>query len=177
MSYSPPIFGGLTVGSKETRDTIIRFVQEQDIPVYRYHCKNTLQGDCAKPQCKFCLLALTGYLTTLGGNRTYIELPEKPNPRYSWLCTGHQEELCDKCDCFIEGKARFRVWEWDIKARSFITVWTDNWDPLLHGYFNRSLEKKELSERHQRAVKRNSTRKPYDSANSKARKTLAKLHV
>jgi len=176
-TYITPVFASVTAGPYHTEDTLIRIIQEQDIPVYYYACPNTLGGDCTKAQCKYCLLTLRGYISFAGGKRNFVELPESPDPVYSWHCAKHNKELCDNCDIFIEGKTRFRAWEWNIRSRTFVNIFVNVTDPLRHGFFNRSIEKKETRDRRERVIKRNSTRKPYDSANSRARKTLVKFVV
>ena len=176
-AYTTPAFASITTGPHHDEDTIVRLIQEQDIPVYYYACSNTLQGECVKASCKYFILALRGYLSIIGGKRRFVELPATPDAFYGYKCSEHLEELCDKCDVFLEGTTRFRVWEWDIRSRTFIQNFVKEVAPLRHGHFNRSLEKKQTRERRERAVQRNSTRKPYDSANSRARKTLNKVYA
>jgi hypothetical protein len=165
----------ITAGEKYDEKSIIRLVEETDIPVYHYVCPNTLGGECVSPSCKHCILALRGYVTFTGGKRDFTALPAAPEPFYGYLCSEHNEELCDTCDVYLEGKTRFRVYEWNPKSRIFFCYFVREVIPLQHGQLARGLEKQQLRERRERAVKRNSTRKPYDPENSRARKTLARL--
>jgi hypothetical protein len=167
----------ITTSKNHSEDLLIRLVEDTDIPVYYYACPNTLQGDCSNRNCKWCTLSLKGYLNFTGGKRIFTQLPEAPFARIGWKCTEHSEEICEECGVFEEGPIRFRVWEWDLKSRSFVNRWVDIAEPLKHGFYNRSLEKKEARERRERAIKREAKRKPYDSANSRARKTLVKINA
>ena len=171
-AHKNPIFASITAGPYHTPDSIIRTLGETDIPIYYYACPNTLAGDCFKKNCNYCVLALRGYLVVKGGNREFVELPDTPSPVYGWKCSEHNEEICDDCDVFLEGNTRFRACEWDSKEKKFRSVYIDHPNPLLHGHFNRSVEKKQTRDRRERAAKRNSTRKPYDAENARARKSL-----
>ena len=65
--------------------------------------------------------------------------------------------------------------KWDIREKKFHYVFVDIVNPLLHGHFNRSIKKKQARDRRERAVRRNSTRKPYDSENARARRMLNRI--
>jgi len=72
--------------------------------------------------------------------------------------------------------ARYQIWEWNIRKQKFEDFYVDTYDPLKHGFFNRTKQDKERTEKTKR-VRQNRRKQthPYgDPADRKARKDLAK---
>jgi len=72
--------------------------------------------------------------------------------------------------------ARYQIWEWNIRKQKFKDFYIDTYDPLKHGFFNRTKQDKEWLEKTRRTRQtRHNQMHPYGNpANRKARKDLAK---
>jgi len=88
--------------------------------------------------------------------------------------------LCKQCDenCSVweSSTARYQIWEWNSRKQKFEDFYVDTYDPLKHGFFNRTKRDKEQADkaRRLRQTRRNQTHPYGDPANRKARKDLTK---
>jgi len=180
--FTPTITIGITTPQDTDPQDILRFLKNCDYPVFAYHCSCSLTNfDCKNPTCKFCTLVLTSYISWTPENTCqYHALPAPPEPVYLNQCVDHLDQLCDQCtqDCSVweSSTARYQIWEWNIRKQKFKDFYIDTYDPLKHGFFNRTKQEKEQLEktRRTRQTRRNQTHPYGDPANRKARKDLAK---
>jgi len=71
---------------------------------------------------------------------------------------------------------RYQIWEWNPRAKKFEDIYVDMYDPLKHGFFNRTKWDKECADKTKRLrqVRRTKSHPYGDPANRKARKDLNK---
>jgi hypothetical protein len=167
--------GSFIAENHHSGSDIIRFLTQQDFPIYQFYCPRT-KKDSTHPHhsCQYCILGLKGYsrLEPDSNTREYVPLPNTPIAIKRWVCSEHHQELCDHtCDTFLEVPSRFLVWEWNWLKKKFEEHYTDKWDSLLNGYYRKEGKKEEESRITETRLRRNRGR-PYDKENSRARKAL-----